>query len=149
MKLRHLMLPAVTFAAGAGMTGTASAEGVSDGANVYEYSSCRDYQDGTLCSTTRGVSQRFQTPSGVYIINFVGQSTATYTDPSGCTWTRTFDKNEHLTIRNGLQEAHVLQRSSFTDTCSGEPTECVTRLHFHQANGGSQIHKIETTCTSL
>lgn len=153
MKLRHLILlfPVATLVMGAAVPGTASAQGaVADGATVYERSGCVPYGEGTLCYENRGVESTVETPSGVLIRNFAGQSTSTYTGPDGCSWTRTFDKNEHWTIRSGQhQESHVLQRSIFTDPCSGEPVECVWRLHFHHANGGAQIFKNETTCTPL
>ena len=148
MKLRHLMLPIATLIASAGMAGSASAQGAeADGANVYESSGCVAYGAGILCYENRGVESQVLTPSGTFIKNFAGQSTAVYTGPDGCTWTRTFDKNEHWTIRSGdTRVANVLQRSVFTDGCSGVPTECIWRLHF--ATPG-QIYRNETTCTPL
>lgn len=148
MKLRYFMLPVVALVGGAGMAGTASAAPGS-GATVIESSSCREFREGIICSESRWVVNRTETPSGNYISTAIGDTSFVYTGSDGCIWTSSQKKREQWVSTDNMWTAHVIQNTDRSNSCFGENIQCTNELHFHHVNGEAQIYKNENVCTPL
>ena len=146
MHLRRLTFSVlVTLLAGFGMGGHASAD-EGNGATVTETSGCRDFREGVICSESRWVVKRTETPSGMFLSTAIGDTSFTYTGSDGCTWTSSQKKREHWT---GMTEAHVLQVTETSNTCFGEDIDCTNRLFFLFANGEFRVYSNELDCAPV
>ncbi|MCA1703430.1 MAG: hypothetical protein LC808_09300 [Actinobacteria bacterium] len=126
-----------------------AAEG--NGATVTETSQCREFEGGVICSESRWVVNDTLTPSGNYLTTAIGDTSFTYTGPDGCVRTFSQKKREQWTnVGYGPpQQAHVLQVTESSNTCSGENIQCTHRLHFLFAAGESRIHETELECAPV